>query len=60
MIDYIKNGRPLYHETDHVFLKHMPPFDPIGNENHMQQQLVKYMRKRVLISVQENIPDFIL
>ena len=45
VIDYIKNGRPLYHETDHVFLKHMPPFDPIGNENPMQQQLVKYMRK---------------
>lgn len=45
VIDYIKNGRPQYHETDHVFLKHMPPFDPIGNENHMQQQLVKYMRK---------------
>lgn len=45
VIDYIKNGRPRYYETDHVFLKHMPPFDPIGNENHMQQQLVRYMRK---------------
>ena len=45
VIDYIKNGRPQYYETDHVFLKHMPPFYPIGNENHMQQQLVRYMRK---------------
>lgn len=45
VIDYIKNGRPQYYEADHVFLKHMPPFDPIGNENHMQQQLVRYMRK---------------
>ena len=45
VIDYIKNGRPRYYETDHVFLKHMPLFDPIGNENHMQQQLVRYMRK---------------
>ena len=45
VIDYIKNGRPQYYETDHVFLKHMPPFNPIGNENHMQQQLVGYMRK---------------
>lgn len=45
VIDYIKNGRPRYYETDHVFLKHMPPFDSIGNENHMQQQLVRYMRK---------------
>lgn len=45
VIDYIKNGRPQYYETDIVFLKHMPPFDPISNENSMQQQLVKYMRK---------------
>jgi integrase/recombinase XerD len=45
VIDYIKNGRPQYYETDHVFLKHMPPFDPIGDENHMHQQLVRYMRK---------------
>lgn len=45
VIDYIKNGRPQYYESDQVFLKHMPPFDPIGNENHMQQQLVRYMRK---------------
>lgn len=45
VIDYIKNGRPQYYETDHIFLKHMPPFDPIGNENHMQQQIIRYMRK---------------
>ena len=45
VIDYIKNGRPQYYESDQVFLKHMPPFDPIGNENHMRQQLVRYMRK---------------
>lgn len=45
IIDYIKNGRPKYYETDYIFLKHMPPFDPIGDDNHMHQQLVKYMRK---------------
>lgn len=45
VIDYIKNGRPHYYESDVVFLKHMPPFDPIGNENHMQQQIIRYMRK---------------
>ena len=45
IIDYIKNGRPQYYETDYIFLKHMPPFDPIGGNNHMHQQLVKYMRK---------------
>ena len=45
IIDYIKNGRPQYYETDYIFLKHMPPFDPICDDNHMHQQLVKYMRK---------------
>lgn len=45
IIDYIKNGRPQYYETDYIFLKHMPPFDPIGDDNHMHQQLVNYMRK---------------
>ena len=45
VIDYIKNGRPSYYESDRVFLKHMPPFDPIGDNNHMQQLIVRYMRK---------------
>lgn len=45
VIDYIKNGRPHYYESDVIFLKHMPPFDPIGDENHMQQQIIHYMRK---------------
>ena len=45
VIDYIKNGRPHYYESDVIFLKHMPPFDPIGSENHMQQQIIRYMRK---------------
>lgn len=45
VIDYIKNGRPHYYESDIIFLKHMPPFEPIGDENHMQQQITRYMRK---------------
>lgn len=45
VIDYIKNGRPSYYESDRVFLKHMPPFDPIGENNHMGQLIVRYMRK---------------
>lgn len=45
VIDYIKNGRPCYHESDRVFLKHMPPFEPIGENNHMEQLIVRYMRK---------------
>ena len=45
VIDYIKNGRPHHYASDVIFLKHMPPFDPISNENHMQQQITRYMRK---------------
>lgn len=45
VIDYIKNGRPHYYESDIIFLKHMPPFNPIGDENHMQHQITRYMRK---------------
>lgn len=45
VIDYIKNGHPYYYESDIIFLKHMPPFDPIGDENHMGQQITHYMRK---------------
>ena len=45
VIDYIKNGRPKYYETDIVFLKHMPPFDPLGDNDHLQQLIVRYMNK---------------
>lgn len=45
VIDYIKNGRPSYYESDFIFLKHMPPFDTIGDSNHMSQIIQRYMRK---------------
>ena len=45
VIDYIQNGRPSYYETDFIFLKHMPPFDTIGDSNHMTQIIQRYMRK---------------
>ncbi len=45
MIDYIQNGRPSYYETDIIFLKHMPPFEPIGQFNHMSSLIQRYMRK---------------
>lgn len=45
MIDYIKNGRPNYYESNIIFLKHMPPFDPISDHNHMSQIIQRYMRK---------------
>lgn len=45
VIDYIQNGRPSYYETDIIFLKHMPPFEPIGHFNHMSSLIQRYMRK---------------
>jgi integrase len=45
VIDYIQNGRPSYYETDIIFLKHMPPFEPIGQFNHMSSLIQRYMRK---------------
>ena len=45
VIDYIKNGRPKYFDSDIVFLKHMPPFDPISDNDHMEQRIVFHMNK---------------
>lgn len=45
VIDYIRNGRPAYYESDLVFLKHMPPFDQLSDNNHMEQRLTCYARK---------------
>ena len=45
VIDYIKNGRPKYFESDIVFLKHMPPFDPISDNDHLGQRIVFHMNK---------------
>ena len=45
VIDYIKNGRPNYHETDIVFLKHMPPFDAFSDNDHLGQRIKHYMQK---------------
>jgi len=45
VIDYIRNGRPKYFDSDIVFLKHMPPFDPLSDNDHMEQRIVFYMNK---------------
>lgn len=45
VIDYIKNGRPNVNETDVVFLKHMPPFEPFPESSHLSERIVFYMRK---------------
>lgn len=45
VIDYIKNGRPSYYESDIVFLKHMPPFDSFSDNDHLGQRIKHYMQK---------------
>jgi len=45
VINYIKNGRPKYYDSDIVFLKHMPPFDPLSDNDHLQQRIVYHMNK---------------
>lgn len=45
VIDYIKNGRPSYYDTDIVFIKHMPPFDPIADNVHLSDRITYYMQK---------------
>jgi site-specific recombinase XerD len=45
VIDYIKNGRPAFYETDLIFLKHMPPFDPFIESDHLSHRITYYMRK---------------
>ena len=45
VIDYIKNGRPKYYESKFIFLKHMPPFGSLSDENHLSDRIHFYMKK---------------
>ena len=45
VIDYIRDGRPRYDASDFVFIKHMPPFDPLSDNNHLQQRIIYHMNK---------------
>lgn len=45
IIDYLKNGRPKYYESDIIFVKHMPPFDPISDGDHLSGRILHYMGK---------------
>lgn len=45
VIDYIKDGRPKVDESDFVFIKHMPPFDPFSDSDHLQQRIIYHMGK---------------
>jgi len=43
VIDYLKYGRPNV-ETPYVFIRHLAPFLPFSEEDHLHQIIVKYMR----------------
>lgn len=45
VIEYIKNGRPQFFDTDVVFIKHMPPFGPLSDNDHLEQRIVYHMNK---------------
>lgn len=45
VIDYIKNGRPTYDGSDLIFVKRMPPFNGLSDNNHLENRLVFYSRK---------------
>lgn len=45
VIDYIRDGRPKYDDSDFIFIKHMPPFDPVSDSDHMQRRIIYYMNK---------------
>ncbi len=43
VIDYLKYGRPKV-ETACVFVRHIAPFLPFSEDDHLHQIIVKYMR----------------
>lgn len=36
---------PKFDGSDFVFLKHMPPFNPLGDNDHLQQRIIYHMNK---------------
>ena len=45
VINYIRDGRPKHDASDFVFIKHMPPFNPLSDNDHLQQRIIYYMNK---------------
>ncbi len=43
VIDYLKYGRPNV-ETPHIFVRHIAPFLPFSEDDHLYQIIVKYMK----------------
>lgn len=45
IIDYIKNGRPNFKDSEYIFIKHMPPFDNYGENARLYEIIGRYLRK---------------
>ena len=58
VIDYIKNGRPNFYETDIVFVKHMPPFNSFSNNDHLGSRIKHYMQKAGISRYRERHSGF--
>lgn len=58
VIDYIKNGRPSYYESDIVFLKHMPPFNAFSDNDHLGNRIKHYMQKAGINKYRERHSGF--
>ena len=43
MIDYLKYGRPKV-EIQYIFIRHLAPFLPFSEGDHLSQMIIKYMR----------------
>lgn len=43
IIDYLKYGRPNV-ESPYVFIRHLAPFLPFSEDDHLSQMILKYMR----------------
>jgi len=44
VIDYLKYGRPQF-KSPYVFLRHLAPFGPFSEGDHLHQIIVDYMRR---------------
>jgi len=42
VIDYLKYGRPKI-DSPYIFVKHMAPFGPFSEDNHLHQLIKRYM-----------------
>ena len=58
VIDYIKNGRPNFYETDIVFVKHMPPFNALSDNDHLVNRIKHYMQKAAISRYRERHSGF--